>query len=169
MAGGDDGFCRCRVRCRPRRPLHANWSGTTTCACGVGCSRFCFPGAQQPWTWEVDRDHLRGLGSPAVPGLGRIPRVAALLRRPEVKYIFRSGTSCELGGKGYGLAQLQAEGLPVPEWFAVSPQGFEDSLNDCQMAALKSGNAHEIHSALEGVVVGPNVLAEISSALRELS
>lgn len=86
-----------------------------------------------------------------------------------MKYIFKSGTTCELGGKGYGLAQLQAEGLPVPEWFAVSPQGFEDSLNDCQMAALKSGDVHEIRSALEGVVVGPNVLAEISSALRELS
>jgi pyruvate,water dikinase len=74
-----------------------------------------------------------------------------------------------LGGKGYGLAQLQAEGLPVPEWFAVSPQGFDDSLNDCQMEALKSGDVHRARSGLESVVVGPNVLAEISSALRELS
>jgi pyruvate,water dikinase len=95
--------------------------------------------------------------------------VAAFLWRAAVKYIFKSGAPDTLGGKGYGLAQLQEEGLPVPNWFAVSPQGFEDSLNDHQRSALRSGNPHEIRSALENVLIDPNVLAEIGPALRELS
>lgn len=93
----------------------------------------------------------------------------APLRGPEVKYIFKSGSADDLGGKGYGLAQLQLEDLPVPDWFAVSPQGFEDSLNDCQRSALLGGNVREIRSALENVVIGRKVLAEIGPALRELS
>ena len=95
--------------------------------------------------------------------------MAALLRRPEVKYVFKSGSADDLGGKGYGLAQLQLEDLPVPDWFAVSPQGFEDSLNDRQRSALRTGNAREIRSALENVLIGQNVLAEIGPALHELS
>jgi pyruvate,water dikinase len=86
-----------------------------------------------------------------------------------VKYIFKSGPFDDLGGKGYGLAQLQDEGLPVPEWFAVSPQGFEDSLNEWQRSALLSGNLHEIRSALERILICPSVLAEIEIALRDLS
>ena len=86
-----------------------------------------------------------------------------------MKYIFKSGSPDDLGGKGYGLAQLQDEGLPVPEWFAVSPQGFEDSLNEWQRSALLSGDLHEIRSALEKVLICSNVMAEIELALRELS
>ncbi len=86
-----------------------------------------------------------------------------------MKYIVKSGTARELGGKGYGLTRLQAEGFLVPQWFAVSPEAFADSLNDCQRRGLESGNIHEIRSALDDVIVSPSVLAEINAALQELS
>jgi phosphohistidine swiveling domain-containing protein len=95
--------------------------------------------------------------------------MAALVRRPEVKYVFQSGAADDLGGKGHGLAQLTEAGLPVPEWFAVSPQGFEDSLNELQKSALKCGDVHAIRSALETVLIDPTVRAEIAMALHELS
>jgi rifampicin phosphotransferase len=86
-----------------------------------------------------------------------------------VKYIRNTGTASELGGKGYGLARLQAEGFLVPEWFAVSPQAFEDSLNDRQRGAFKAGDFYEIRSVIEVVVLNPGVLAELNAALRQLS
>jgi pyruvate,water dikinase len=86
-----------------------------------------------------------------------------------VKYIRNSGTACELGGKGYGLACLQAEGFKVPEWFALSPEAFEDSLNDRQRRALAGGDIQEIRSALEEVALSPGVLAELNAALHQLS
>ena len=86
-----------------------------------------------------------------------------------MKYIVNSGTVGELGGKGYGLAQLQEGGFLVPGWFAVSPRAFEDSLNDRQRRALEGGHIQEIRSALEDVVPSPRVLAELNAALRELS
>jgi rifampicin phosphotransferase len=86
-----------------------------------------------------------------------------------VKYIRNSGTSHQLGGKGYGLARLQAEGFLVPEWFAVSPEAFDDSLNDRQRGALEAGDIDEIRSALEDVVLNSGVLAELNTALRQLS
>jgi phosphohistidine swiveling domain-containing protein len=86
-----------------------------------------------------------------------------------VKYIFKSGSIEDLGGKGYGLAQLQQEGLSVPEWFAVSPLGFEDSLTELQKSAFKSGNVQDIRSAVESVLIDPSVRHEIELALGELS
>ena len=86
-----------------------------------------------------------------------------------MKYIRNSGTDCELGGKGYGLARLQAEGFAVPEWFALSPEAFDDSLNDRQCRALEGGDIHEIRSALEDLVPSPGVLAELNAALHQLS
>ncbi len=85
-----------------------------------------------------------------------------------MKYVVKSGTAYELGGKGYGLARLETAGFLVPDWFAVSPEAFEDSLNDRGRGALKSGNIPEIRSALRDVVVSPFVLAEMNAALQEL-
>ena len=86
-----------------------------------------------------------------------------------MKYIRNSGTACELGGKGYGLARLQAEGFPVPEWFALSREAFKDSLNDRQRRALDRGDGPEIRAALEDVIVSPAVRAELNDALHQLS
>jgi phosphohistidine swiveling domain-containing protein len=86
-----------------------------------------------------------------------------------VKYIRNSGTACELGGKGYGLARLQAEGFLVPEWFALSQEAFKDSLNDRQRRALERGDGREIRAALEDVIVSPAVRAELNEALHQLS
>ena len=85
-----------------------------------------------------------------------------------MKYIARSGTSSQLGGKGYGLMQLETGGFLVPEWFALSSAAFEDSLNDSQRGALQKRNIHEIRSALSDVAVSPAVLSEINAALHEL-
>ena len=86
-----------------------------------------------------------------------------------MKYIFKSGSVQDLGGKGYGLAQLQKEGLTVPEWFAVSPRGFEDSLNGFQKSAFQNGDAQEILCALESLLIDSGVRTEIELALGELS
>jgi rifampicin phosphotransferase len=86
-----------------------------------------------------------------------------------VKYIRTAGTPCELGGKGYGLARLEAEGFPVPEWFAVSAAAFQDSLNDRQKRALAGGDGAQIRAALEDLIVSPDVSAELNAALRQLS
>jgi rifampicin phosphotransferase len=86
-----------------------------------------------------------------------------------VKYIIKSGSAYELGGKGYGLERLEAEGCLVPEWFAVSPEAFEDSLNDRQRRALEGGVVQGIRPALGDLVISPTVLAEINGALQGLS
>jgi pyruvate,water dikinase len=86
-----------------------------------------------------------------------------------VKYIVQSGSVRELGGKAHGLARLQAEGIRVPDWFALSPQAFDDSLDNRQKLALERGDIEDIRSALEGLVVGPRVGAEINAALEEFS
>lgn len=86
-----------------------------------------------------------------------------------MKYVRNSGTAGQLGGKGSGLARLQAEGFPVPEWFALSPEAFQDSLNDRQKRALEGGDVREIRSALEDVALSPEVLAELHAGLGRLS
>jgi len=86
-----------------------------------------------------------------------------------VNYIRNSGTLGELGGKGYGLMRLQAEGFLVPEWFALSPEAFQHSLNDRQKHALELGDVHEIRPALEDLILGSGVLAELNAALHQLS
>jgi pyruvate,water dikinase len=79
-----------------------------------------------------------------------------------------SGTASELGGKGYGLARLQAEGFLVPEWFALSREAFEESLGDRQLRAFERADIHEIRAALEDVALSPAVLAELDAALNQL-
>ena len=86
-----------------------------------------------------------------------------------MKYIHKSGTASELGGKGYGLARLQAEGFLVPEWFAMSPEAFKESLNDRQWRAFERADIYEIRAVLEDVALSPDVLAELNAALHQLS
>src|SRR5215470_3478971 len=93
----------------------------------------------------------------------------ALVWGPEVKYIFQTGTADDLGGKGYGLLQLQEAGFRVPEWFAVSPNLFEASLDPQQRSALQGGDAEVIRSVLERVRIDPEALAEVEQAIRDLS
>ena len=62
-----------------------------------------------------------------------------------MKYIHKSGTASELGGKGYGLARLQAEGFLVPEWFTMSPEAFKESLNDRQWRAFERAGYKVTH------------------------
>lgn len=86
-----------------------------------------------------------------------------------MKYVRTAGTASELGGKGYGLARLQQDGFPVPEWLALSPQAFQDSLSNQQRRALEVGDGAEIRTALESLIVSPEVGAELNAALPELS
>lgn len=86
-----------------------------------------------------------------------------------MKYIIHTGTPQDLGGKGYGLLQLQQAGFRVPEWFAVSPQVFEASLNSQQRSALHGGDVERIRTALESVRIDPQALAELEQAIRNLS
>ncbi len=86
-----------------------------------------------------------------------------------MKYILKSGSVNDLGGKGYGLMQLQEQGFNVPDWFAVSPRGFEDSLNASQRSAFESGDPQKIRSELESLLIDSGVRTEIERALGELS
>ncbi len=85
-----------------------------------------------------------------------------------MKFAIVSGTKHELGGKGYALARMTAERLPVPAWFALSPNAFEQSVSPVQRAAIKGGNVYEIRKVLEDLAPAPVVLAEIADALRQL-
>jgi len=85
-----------------------------------------------------------------------------------MKFVVTSGTTGELGGKGYALARMTAEGLPVPAWFALSPDAFEQSVSPVQRAAIKGGNADDIRNVLEDLAPAPALLAEIADALRQL-
>ena len=82
--------------------------------------------------------------------------------------IVRSGTVGELGGKAHALSQLGRAGLPIPEWFAVSPAAFERSLTCGQRAALTSLDPQLAGAAIADLQPSPDVVQEIRIALSSL-
>jgi rifampicin phosphotransferase len=85
-----------------------------------------------------------------------------------VSYVRRSGTIQELGGKAFALARLDAAGLPIPEWFAVSPVAFDHSLTVDQRAAWLSADAGWLRAEIAALVPAPDVEEEIREALATL-
>src|SRR5215469_18205953 len=79
-----------------------------------------------------------------------------------------SGTVGDLGGKGQALAQLDAAGLPVPEWFAIAPSAFQRSLSPAQCEALLSGDIDRVRAQIETLEPAPYVAAEICNAIGAL-
>src|SRR5262249_15159129 len=169
MARRDCDYRGLRLCGSPRNPCHANCcvplAPRISGLCG---SRGCFRRQRQERLRESDRGRIRRLGFADLPKSGRASHLAALVRRSEVKYVRTVGTPCELGGKGYGLARLQAEGFLVPEWLAVSPAAFQDSFDNQKRRAMEGGDAAEIRAALENLVLSPDVSDELSAALGQL-
>ncbi|PWT86726.1 MAG: phosphoenolpyruvate synthase, partial [Acidobacteria bacterium] len=85
-----------------------------------------------------------------------------------MKFVLESGTTRELGGKGHALAWMTAKDLPVPAWFALSPDAFVQSLTAAQQAVIQRGTIDEIGDMLADLAPAPEVLAEVSEALRKL-
>ncbi len=84
-------------------------------------------------------------------------------------YVLRSGSRQQLGGKAFALAKLAAADLPIPPWFAVSPDAFLDSLTPEQKAALACGKIGNIRRALRELQPAEAVCDEINGGLQQIS
>jgi len=74
-----------------------------------------------------------------------------------------------LGGKGASLAQLGLAGLPVPPWFAISPDAFTASLSADQLAALTDATSAEaIRTVLSDLQPSEDVVAAITAEIDAL-
>jgi rifampicin phosphotransferase len=80
-----------------------------------------------------------------------------------VTWVLRTGNLRELGGKAFALARLAAVDISVPEWFALAPAAFAQSLSREQLELLASGRLDA--AALAALRPAPDVAAEIDSAL----
>ena len=71
-----------------------------------------------------------------------------------------------MGGKAGALARLASTGMPIPEWFVVTPAAFEasDATGDFR---LRAGLAAEIVAVARGLAPGAAFFAVRSSALDE--
>ena len=85
-----------------------------------------------------------------------------------MSFIARCGSRKELGGKAYALSRLDVVGLPVPEWFAVTPTAFESSLSDEQREALAQVDPERLRKAIAELKPAADVTAEICAALEAL-
>jgi len=77
-----------------------------------------------------------------------------------VTYVIRPGESndrSELGGKAWSLNALRNSGLPIPEWFVVSPRAFGSSRSPAERAG-----------AFDDLRIAEDVALEVSQALRTL-
>ena len=77
--------------------------------------------------------------------------------------VLRSGSLRELGGKAFALARLAAADIRVPDWFAVTPEAFKQSLTQEQQELFASGALDS--AALTSLRVAPEVAAGIEAAL----
>jgi len=76
----------------------------------------------------------------------------------------------QMGGKAAALAELSRELLPIPPWFAISPQAFELSLNDSQRAQLAAADDSMLLQKLTAQIQpAAEVVAAIERSVRELS
>jgi pyruvate,water dikinase len=85
-----------------------------------------------------------------------------------VSFVVRNGELRDLGGKALALSRLGMAGLPVPEWFAVSPLAFIASLSSGQQETLASSNLEKFSNAISQLAASEEVREQIRTALREL-
>jgi phosphohistidine swiveling domain-containing protein len=79
----------------------------------------------------------------------------------------------QVGGKAAALASLQRAGFAVPDWFALTPEAFDASLDDANrerlVSACASGDESKITAALSGLVPNSGVLEALARAVAVLS
>jgi phosphohistidine swiveling domain-containing protein len=85
-----------------------------------------------------------------------------------VSCVFTSGGIQDLGGKAYALSRLGSGGFTIPQWFAVSPLAFEESLSAGQRLALDSEDEMSRGAVFKGLEPAPHVVEEIRAALAKL-
>ncbi|HET8908375.1 MAG TPA: PEP/pyruvate-binding domain-containing protein [Ktedonobacterales bacterium] len=82
-------------------------------------------------------------------------------------------TRQQVGGKAATLARLQRAGFPVPDWFALTPEAFDASLDNANREQLvstcASGDQSKIAAALTGLVPNSAVLEALARAVAALS
>lgn len=82
--------------------------------------------------------------------------------------IFRRGAIHDLGGKAFALSRLELADLPIPAWFAVSPDAFARSLSSEQRLAISSGDSERLRASLAQMQPSKDVADEIRRAVSEL-
>jgi pyruvate,water dikinase len=82
-------------------------------------------------------------------------------------------TRQRIGGKAAALATLQQADFPVPDWFALAPAAFDDSLDDAARAQLaaarEAGDDAAVQDALAHLTPGAAVLAELTQTIAALT
>ncbi|WP_220348854.1 PEP/pyruvate-binding domain-containing protein [Alkalilimnicola ehrlichii] len=73
----------------------------------------------------------------------------------------------ELGGKAFALQSLHGS-LPIPAWFAVTPEALLASLSDAQRALLADGNPKAIADAVNALEPAAELQLELMAALTRL-
>ncbi|HEY1389524.1 MAG TPA: PEP/pyruvate-binding domain-containing protein, partial [Ktedonobacterales bacterium] len=93
-----------------------------------------------------------------------------------MRYIIQptaDATRQRIGGKAAALAYLQRAGFPVPDWFALDPAAFADSLaaatRERLAAACESGDEAAVAAALSTLTPCAAVLAELTQAATALA
>jgi phosphohistidine swiveling domain-containing protein len=86
-----------------------------------------------------------------------------------VRYVLRRGSLQEIGGKALALGRLGASELPIPEWFAVSPDAFAHSLSCAQKEILASGQIEPLHALMASLRPAGEVAAEIAEAVKTMA
>ncbi|MBN9543142.1 MAG: phosphoenolpyruvate synthase [Alphaproteobacteria bacterium] len=71
----------------------------------------------------------------------------------------------KIGGKSASLAKMNKGGFTIPEWFAISPQAFLDSLTTEQKEMLQDHRVEEVFAKLE---INQKVKDEISKTVAKL-
>ncbi len=82
--------------------------------------------------------------------------------------IFTNGPVQSLGGKAHALSRLAIPGLPIPEWFVVSPEAFERSLSSEQRVAMSSDAPETLLAVVSELQPAPEVAEEIRAAVSSL-
>ena len=77
--------------------------------------------------------------------------------------------SKQMGGKAAALARLNTAGFPIPLWFSISPQAFEQSLSEAQRDALSmAGDPAMVQRIVAEIQPSAAVIAMIESGVRDL-
>ncbi len=82
-------------------------------------------------------------------------------------------TRQQIGGKAAALASLQQADFPVPDWFALTPDAFDASLNAADRerlaAACSAGDDAAVTATLAHMTPSDAVLAELTRAVAALA
>ena len=82
--------------------------------------------------------------------------------------VVRTGSIAEMGAKAFALSRLEIEELPIPAWFAISPDAFVRSLSSEQESILACGEASQVRDAIVDLEPGPEIAKEICGAIASL-